>query len=100
MASRRLKNESWFRRVDSSRLGRLERAKGVRWANLERNLAQCSCEVSRRHCPRDHRYDDESDKGSADYGDEESKPGVSRWLTDIRLRGPPSRLASRLVQSL
>ncbi|KAF9508366.1 hypothetical protein BS47DRAFT_1350380 [Hydnum rufescens UP504] len=37
MASRPLKNESWFRRVDSSRLGRLERG---------RNLAQCSCEVS------------------------------------------------------
>ncbi|KAF9507947.1 hypothetical protein BS47DRAFT_1351017, partial [Hydnum rufescens UP504] len=46
MASRPLKNKSWFRRVDSSRLGRLERARGVRWANLERNLAQCSCEVS------------------------------------------------------
>ncbi|KAF9509521.1 hypothetical protein BS47DRAFT_1349008, partial [Hydnum rufescens UP504] len=45
-ASRPLKNESWFRRVDSSRLGRLERARAVQWVNLERNPAQCSYEVS------------------------------------------------------
>ncbi|KAF9514002.1 hypothetical protein BS47DRAFT_1343657 [Hydnum rufescens UP504] len=39
MASRPLKNESWFHHVDSSRLGRLERARA-------RDPVQCSYEVS------------------------------------------------------
>ncbi|KAF9507914.1 hypothetical protein BS47DRAFT_1350945 [Hydnum rufescens UP504] len=37
------------------------------------------------HCPWDRRCDYESEKGSADYGGEESEPGVSQWLKDIGL---------------
>ncbi|KAF9510161.1 hypothetical protein BS47DRAFT_1348333, partial [Hydnum rufescens UP504] len=63
------------------RLGRLERARGVLWANLERNPAQCPWRLA----AWDRRCDYESGKGTADHGDEESEPGVSRWLKDIGL---------------